>query len=967
MPDVTASSSPWKVINYQIPVPIGDCSAHFLVKSNKVHRAFLMDGGTNAGTYVAWVQILKALRFIDLQLGNEWKFDSWVVTHWDADHYRGVKDLLLNEAIKFTRLRRAGKTVTRGRSGSFASLYFAEAAWLCCGAWDAEAMFKGGNEFLRLFVDEDNLESWRDLSMTVPPENEGQSLLRCIWGEHLIGLDLFTRSYQYNWKTGSEYRDTHPFDFELRLGSDGDAAAANNTPRFCVVGANGYGIGQSKPLKSEKPSKNETSILALLYWKGQKLCSYYTGGDGNPGVFKEIVKPWFDKTWPRCDVEMVKLDHHGSTRENLWGTHLPKDEVESSLKGGKKQQPGSKSMKKEQEEAGTDSANIRLTIEDMKPCKVLVTPGTLHGHPTWDVIIFLRDYFEKLSGATSNPSAMIQGLFTTRAVYWLVKGEVTLKDINQNHPLGKALERRGQSAAGDGSNKMIEVGEQASHDADEGVSDDEDDGNSTDSDFDIFVGRSQDLKDRQEGQQILKVAREEFNNHISNTEKKALQGRKGCKNKTKSLKYKFWLGQDASKKNYSALSKAVEEAKQDYREEERKEVRNELPALKKDARKLARMTPKQLQALRDALEQYATDEDDQSFTPQDEVEVRLRRELCDAFKEVAEAADDTKQEGLEDFRSICWQPLPASEEDDPHFIIRFEFGDRRQDTVVQVFDDSGRTQYMKKPLQDPNATSQHKEVKAASAMLKGSQQDRPLEMVKQSQAHLTGLLVEDNRNPWTRYAYGECAIATMLSDESIETIVKPALGACPVVSYGQRGPANIVFKYYFKREAAAQGIRELIELVRVHKQKRKNSTAQLRGGSRMPTDSGIAVETSKERRGSSKKSGRGKSMAEEEGQSDDESLIDTIAEQRGKSKSVRESDMAEEAEESEDATGDDFAAPRGRVRENGDGNTRGGEQRKSIRQLKKKVREMEMAAQTAKKDEDTGNLSKKIKKAPKRR
>jgi hypothetical protein len=346
-----------------------------------------MDGGTNAGTYVAWVQILKALRFIDLQLGNDWKFDSWVVTHWDADHYSGVKDLLLNEGIKFTRCSGAGNYVTRGMSGSFASLYFAEDAWLCCGAWDVEAMFVRGDGFLRHFVRQDNLHLWGSLSMTIPARpvgTEAKSLLRCIWGEKLIGLDLFTRSYQYHSGTGEEYEYTeHLFEFERRLESDHHAVAAKNTPRFCVVGANGYGIGQSTPFKKEKPSKNETSILALLYWKRQNLCSYYTGGDGNPGVFKEIVRPWLDKTWPDCDVEMVKLDHHGSTRENLGGSHLSKTKFKSESEEENQQSKSkSKSRKEEQEGPRTDSETIRLIIKDLKPRKVLVTPGTLHGHPS---------------------------------------------------------------------------------------------------------------------------------------------------------------------------------------------------------------------------------------------------------------------------------------------------------------------------------------------------------------------------------------------------------------------------------------------------------------------------------------------------------------------------------------------------------------------------------------------------------
>jgi hypothetical protein len=226
------------------------------------------------------------------------------------------------------------------------------------------------------------------------------------------------------------------------------------------------------------------------------------------------------------------------------------------------------------------------------------------------------------------------------------------------------------------------------------------------------------------------------------------------------------------------------------------------------------MTPKKLEALRAVLQNYATDEHDQSSTPDDAVEVRLRRELCDAITEVAEAADDTQQEGLEDFRTICWQPLPVSERDDPHFIIRFEFNGRRQDTLVQVFDDSGQFRYVKTSSQAHNGSGQHEDVKAASLTPESGQADGPVELVKQSEAKPMGLLVEDDQNPWVKYAYGECAIATMLSIDSIETPVKPTLGA--------RGPKNMVFQYYEKREAdTKENIGELINLAQLGN-KRKN-------------------------------------------------------------------------------------------------------------------------------------------------
>ncbi|TFA99564.1 hypothetical protein CCMA1212_008579 [Trichoderma ghanense] len=851
------------VINYQIPVPIGDCSAHFLVqkKTDKVHRAFLMDGGTNAGTYVAWVQILKALRFIDLQLGNTWKFDSWVVTHWDADHYRGVKDLLLNEDIKFTRCNSDGKTVIRGSPGNFASLYFADDAWLCCGAWDKEAMFKGGNEFLRHFVNRDNLDSWSNLSMTIPAGTEGQSLLRCILGQQLIGLDLFTRSYQYVGATGKQYKYAfHPLEFEHRLESDRDVVDADNTPRFCVVGADGYGIGQSDRPKSTKPTRNkpasddptrnETSILALLYWKGQNLCSYYTGGDGNPAVFTGPVQTWFNKTWCNrdgtpLDVEMVKLDHHGSTKENLKGTQRTRDKGESNVEEEQQLSESESETKREEEKMPpADLEDIGLVIEDMSPRKVLVTPGSSHGHPTWDVMVFLRDYLERLPDASGNQSAVPQGLFTTRVPYWLIKGEVSLKDLNLKHSLGKGFRERKPSAAGDGSDKMVEEGKQVANEANRADSkygaEDDDDG---DSNFTIRDGIDMDIQHRRDGQTEFQKARKAYVNYISDKEKK---GKTPQRDRKGNIKYKFWTGKEAKRKNYPALKKAVDKAIKDYREKytevcsdllhpktigaptlkgrisltqaREKEAQEERADLIRFAHKDENSTrkgahkEKKTGALKKALK-------DQSANSEDAIELDLLHELFQACNEMTETTDDAQLEGVGDFEAICWQPVTTTEAEDPHFLIRFKFGGQRQDTVVQVYDDSGRFEYVKKPAKVSEDSGQREGAKTDSQVRDDNDQDGEVVIVEQSEARPTKLLAEDDQNPWTKYAYGECAIVTMLSAESIETPVEPELGARAAKFYGKGGPKNMVFQYYSKRKAATEGIEELINLARSEEDK----------------------------------------------------------------------------------------------------------------------------------------------------
>lgn len=96
----------WKVLMYQIPVPLGDCSIYVLMYDNIIQNCFIMDGGTTSGGVHADEQIKTAWKAIKEELkGNvsrtnkkqnpsPLRFDSWVVTHWDQDHWRGVADLV---------------------------------------------------------------------------------------------------------------------------------------------------------------------------------------------------------------------------------------------------------------------------------------------------------------------------------------------------------------------------------------------------------------------------------------------------------------------------------------------------------------------------------------------------------------------------------------------------------------------------------------------------------------------------------------------------------------------------------------------------------------------------------------------------------------------------------------------------------------------------------------------------------
>ena len=100
----------WLVDSWQVPVPEGDCSLHVLFKreiKNGEHiiksvQAVLVDGSKNANGKEAYEAIEKTLKEIREQVEKEFAIDpmitgpwilqpeSWLVTHWDEDHFLGA-------------------------------------------------------------------------------------------------------------------------------------------------------------------------------------------------------------------------------------------------------------------------------------------------------------------------------------------------------------------------------------------------------------------------------------------------------------------------------------------------------------------------------------------------------------------------------------------------------------------------------------------------------------------------------------------------------------------------------------------------------------------------------------------------------------------------------------------------------------------------------------------------------------
>ncbi|KAI1170963.1 hypothetical protein F4777DRAFT_583403 [Nemania sp. FL0916] len=370
----------YRVENWQIPVPIGDASAHFLLRiSNgddeqisddqtqlpRVVSAFFMDGGDDKYNETAAKMIIRALEAIDRAYTDQWKFDAIVTTHHDQDHYKGLKDLLEHSAPT---LRGAAANLP------FRQVYFK----------DNVTFYSGGEELI------------------FDPRKYGITLQHDpIVGGHGIGIDIFSRTRMFQRFEGVSFHDE-----DAKCGVHSAAPISESErgrPRFVIVGAGGYGVHSSSASQITKnPSKNETSILALVYWPESGRTSYFTGGDGNPDVEIHGIVPWMrdmatkaDRL-PKLPVKMIKLDHHGSLGETLTSRHIH-DFRENIL-------------------------------ETMQPTRVLVTPGHKHGHPNWAVLHLVQAYFlrQRKIGATAE-------LYTTRSPYWMSKLKASGLDVNANH------------------------------------------------------------------------------------------------------------------------------------------------------------------------------------------------------------------------------------------------------------------------------------------------------------------------------------------------------------------------------------------------------------------------------------------------------------------------------------------------------------------------------------------------------
>ncbi|PTU16907.1 hypothetical protein P175DRAFT_0496779 [Aspergillus ochraceoroseus IBT 24754] len=428
-----AAGDIYSIESYQVAVPGGDCSIHLLIdhsnalaaaqaraqnnvvdyhsllrsidgpkskEKRTIKGAVLVDGGYDGGTSYqgkkACASIEKAITDIEsrFELGTGGlKFDAWLVTHWDRDHYCGTLQMIITDLTKKytddpTKYNRDPKAISdendtqRARFKHFkyqndngpclTTLYspvFNRDAYVPVykdlhhknpGKTDIPK----GRHWRLQKSDKDKLE------VAVVLENDGQAYTELTYAnkptkwmgaicnvvegfDDLWGTDLFTgRPISKATLAGQPVK----FEDVIDVLKEGTRTA----PVFLIVGAEGCLIGDTMTKTAVLTAgahalENYISIISLIVWppsdhNHQGRVSYFNGGDAESKTEKRLAD-WMNKK----PVAVLKTSHHGAY------TATPPE-----------------------------------LLDAFKPSKVLISAGYDYGHPNWMVVTTLFAYWDSM-------------------------------------------------------------------------------------------------------------------------------------------------------------------------------------------------------------------------------------------------------------------------------------------------------------------------------------------------------------------------------------------------------------------------------------------------------------------------------------------------------------------------------------------------------------------------------------------
>ncbi|KAJ4184800.1 hypothetical protein NW767_013097 [Fusarium falciforme] len=319
------------------------------------------DGSASAEQAVEIIETsLKAIRNrYDQTEPQKIKFDAWIVTHWDNDHWAGSL-LMFRKSID-----RYGRSNRMKYDGSEPLTHLYCPNWAGLPKYAAVPKDPKGDLLKKrpndLFIEDDNRPGFKEEAGTgqVYFRNhfrDGYPLCIAKWGHRqLLGMDFFTGDSPWHYLEGQQRELTADHARQEILSTVDkmkevvQMANIRDTkhPRFVCIGVGGFVCGarlDEKALRAalavEKMTPADTwanmsSIMSVLYFPEQNHLSLYWGGDSITPIEQPLAESDLFNGY-RCSV--TKWSHHGgrhSSPEELWAKLKPKSCVVSPNRTGR--------------------------------------------------------------------------------------------------------------------------------------------------------------------------------------------------------------------------------------------------------------------------------------------------------------------------------------------------------------------------------------------------------------------------------------------------------------------------------------------------------------------------------------------------------------------------------------------------------------------------------------------------------
>ncbi|KAF3155393.1 hypothetical protein TWF751_003250 [Orbilia oligospora] len=306
-------------------------------------RVIFVDGGTVAGTTGNKDTIDKTI--LEIQARYEWprsnilKFDAFVVTHWDADHYQGIVRYLVGDVQRTLRPTPAPARLQRAYfddRGNPLSYFFApylyERPKKTEDAWGYDNLKQKASS-LRIAISKTLRRNKEDKDLLdIYSENAwATKMLKIRIGPlHLLGRNLFRDSDKQ--VSQDEYTEIESLDDLIKKAYNPPAChmklskadQPEKIPGFYCIAVNQKVLGQ-RPYKIATTKTNKSSICFMIVWSHNHR-SHYLGGDADIGLERRILR-WTNPGFNRDNVgrgdsklgksvSCMKLSHHGARTSN---------------------------------------------------------------------------------------------------------------------------------------------------------------------------------------------------------------------------------------------------------------------------------------------------------------------------------------------------------------------------------------------------------------------------------------------------------------------------------------------------------------------------------------------------------------------------------------------------------------------------------------------------------------------------